>query len=314
MPYPPAPASAPVTEYLGSVCPSGGVSCPRKKICYRVSTIFVRPSVLLHSSLSPRRSIRATFWIASRNAVSTAIASGGPAIRVATGAPFHVQPFPALNSPCAEYRFTPAIPDTRWSAPNAIVGRRCSGNPTSRPSTVMDSTVYGAPSRSLQATAAAGGIAAARGPFFGVHAVRNITITAARTRMSIRVRDTGSGKHHPPMDAIRLQRVSEQIREELTELIEYEMSDPRVDGVTVTDVHVSPDGRKARIMVSLASPEGRDDAMAALENARAYLRTQVAQRLALHRTPDLQFELDSVIDPAHLNKILKRIRKGRPKE
>jgi ribosome-binding factor A len=116
------------------------------------------------------------------------------------------------------------------------------------------------------------------------------------------------------MEAIRLQRVSEQIREELTELIEYEMSDPRVEGITVTDVHIAPDGRKARVMVALSSPEGREEAMEALEHARAYLRTQVAHRLSLHRTPDLQFELDAVVDPAHLNKIMKRIRKGRPKD
>jgi len=116
------------------------------------------------------------------------------------------------------------------------------------------------------------------------------------------------------MDAIRLQRVSEQIREELTELIEYEMSDPRVEGITVTDVHIAPDGRKARVMVAVSDAEGRDEAMNALEHARAYLRTQVAHRLSLHRTPDLQFELDAVIDPRHLNQIMKRIRKGRPKE
>lgn len=117
------------------------------------------------------------------------------------------------------------------------------------------------------------------------------------------------------MDAIRLQRVSEQVREELTELIEYEMSDPRVEGVTVTDVHISPDGRKARVMVALTSGESeREAAMAALEHARAYLRTQVAHRLALHRTPDLQFELDAVVDPAHMNKIMKRIRKLRPQD
>ncbi|HEU0122036.1 MAG TPA: 30S ribosome-binding factor RbfA [Bryobacteraceae bacterium] len=116
------------------------------------------------------------------------------------------------------------------------------------------------------------------------------------------------------MDAIRLQRVSEQIREELTELIEYEMDDPRVEGVTITDVHVSTDGRKARVMVALPNAEGRDSALGALDHARAYLRTQVAQRLALHRIPDLQFEMDAVVNPTHLNNLMKRIRKGRPKE
>lgn len=116
------------------------------------------------------------------------------------------------------------------------------------------------------------------------------------------------------MDAIRRQRVTEQIREELTELIEYEMDDPRVDGVSVTDVHIAPDGRKARVMVAIPAAAVRESVLAALDNARPYLRTQVAQRLALHRTPDLQFELDAAVDPAHLNQLMRRIRKGRPRE
>lgn len=158
-----------------------------------------------------------------------------------------------------------------------------------------------------------GGEAAASDPFFGAQASTKNGRRAANTRMAIdyAILELESSN---PMEAIRLQRVSEQMREELTELIEYEMSDPRVEGVTVTDVHIAPDGRRARVMVALTSDTGRDEAMAALEHARAYLRTQVAHRLALHRTPDLQFELDAVVDPHHLNKIMRRIRKGRPRD
>ena len=161
--------------------------------------------------------------------------------------------------------------------------------------------------------AESGGAGAAFAVFLGAQDTRTSTRRAANTRMAIEyaILELESST---PMEAIRLQRVSEQIREELTELIEYELSDPRVEGVTVTDVHIAPDGRRARVMVALTSTTGRDEAMAGLEHARAYLRTQVAHRLALHRTPDLQFELDAVVDPHHLNNIMKRIRKGRPKD
>lgn len=116
------------------------------------------------------------------------------------------------------------------------------------------------------------------------------------------------------MDDIRSHRISESIREELTEIINYEMSDPRVEGVTITDVHISSDGKRARVMVSLAEASNRDESMAALDHARAFLRTQVAHRLALRRMPDIAFELDSVVNPDRLNSLMRRIRKGRPRE
>jgi ribosome-binding factor A len=115
------------------------------------------------------------------------------------------------------------------------------------------------------------------------------------------------------MDDIRLQRISEAMREELMELIEYEMEDPRVAAATVTDVHVSPDGRKARVMISASTAEEQAASIEALEHARPYLRTQLAQRMQVRHIPDLHFELDAVVDPARLNSLMKRIRKGRPK-
>jgi ribosome-binding factor A len=116
------------------------------------------------------------------------------------------------------------------------------------------------------------------------------------------------------MDDIRSHRISEAIREELTEIIDYEMSDPRVEGVTITDVHIAADGKRARVMVSLADAADREHSLAALDHARAFLRTQVAHRLALRRMPDLAFELDSVVNPERLNSLMRRIRKGRPRD
>ena len=55
---------------------------------------------------------------------------------------------------------------------------------------------------------------------------------------------------------IRAQRVSEALRIELTEMVGYELADPRVEGVQVTEVHVGPDLKKAKVMVSI--PAGKD--------------------------------------------------------
>lgn len=117
------------------------------------------------------------------------------------------------------------------------------------------------------------------------------------------------------MDPRRLQRVSEALREELEELIGYEMSDPRVGGVTVTEVLVSPDSRHAQVRLSLAGDaEEQQQALQAIEGARGFLRRELTRRLKIYRIPDLHFEPD--LDPelgARVGSLMKRIRKGRPK-
>lgn len=117
------------------------------------------------------------------------------------------------------------------------------------------------------------------------------------------------------MDSHRAERVSESIREELEELIGYEMSDPRVGSVTVTEVHLSPDFRHAHVSLILSGTADEQAAtLAALNHAKQFLRHQVAERLQLFRTPDLQFEpaLPPGMD-AKVPQILRRIKRGRPR-
>jgi ribosome-binding factor A len=116
------------------------------------------------------------------------------------------------------------------------------------------------------------------------------------------------------MDTHRAGRVSEALREELSELIGYEMSDPRLAVVDVTDVVVAPDMRHARIRVAVGGGETeRRGALEALQGARRFLRRELAVRLRLFRVPELHFESDPVAaDPARLRRLLKRVRKGRP--
>jgi ribosome-binding factor A len=114
------------------------------------------------------------------------------------------------------------------------------------------------------------------------------------------------------MESRRVQRVSEALREELAELVGYELEDPRLVGATVTACHLSPDGRHARVVVwVLGSAEERKGAMVALEHAKSHLRAQVASRLRLFRPPELHFEEDDAAGgESRVDQLLKRIHKN----
>jgi ribosome-binding factor A len=93
------------------------------------------------------------------------------------------------------------------------------------------------------------------------------------------------------MDPHRAERISEALRAELDELIGYEMSDPRVMAVTVTQVIVTSDLRRARVRIAVrGGPAERREALMALDGARGYLRRALAARLRLFRIPELRFE------------------------
>jgi ribosome-binding factor A len=93
------------------------------------------------------------------------------------------------------------------------------------------------------------------------------------------------------MDQHRAERVSETVREELAEIIGFELSDPRLAVVDVNDVQVAPDLRHAHVRVALSGDEREQQAaLAALEHARHYLRNELARRLNLRKIPELHFE------------------------
>ncbi len=95
------------------------------------------------------------------------------------------------------------------------------------------------------------------------------------------------------MDARRTERVAEALREELAEIIGYEMSDPRLAAVAVTGVAVSRDLRHARVSVTAGGgPAEQQAALRALEGARHWIRRQVAVRLRLWRIPEFYFAAD----------------------
>ncbi|MBO8162501.1 MAG: 30S ribosome-binding factor RbfA [Brevibacillus sp.] len=99
------------------------------------------------------------------------------------------------------------------------------------------------------------------------------------------------------MNKTRLNRVGEEIKKELSILLQREMKDPRIGFVTVTDVEVTSDLQLAKVYVSIfGSEEQRETSLAGLQKAKGYLRTEIGRRVKLRHTPELVFKLDQSID------------------
>lgn len=109
------------------------------------------------------------------------------------------------------------------------------------------------------------------------------------------------------MPGRRPQRVAEQIREEVSQIILGEMRDPRIGLVTVTDVKVSADLRHARVFVGvLGSDEQVADSLAALKAGAGFIRHELSTALRLRYTPELHFVYDETIrTAARIEELLK---------
>jgi ribosome-binding factor A len=93
----------------------------------------------------------------------------------------------------------------------------------------------------------------------------------------------------------RAERTADTLREEIAQIVGYELEDPRVTAVTVTDVRLSSDKRAARVYVTIAGDEKEhESALAALRHAAPYVRKQLGLSLNLPRTPEIHFVRDRV--------------------
>ncbi|HSI22524.1 MAG TPA: 30S ribosome-binding factor RbfA [Methylophilaceae bacterium] len=92
----------------------------------------------------------------------------------------------------------------------------------------------------------------------------------------------------------RSQRVAEQIQRELADLLQFEVKDPRVSMVTVTEVEVTGDLAHAKVYYS--STEGSAELQKGLEKAAGFLRSQLSQRMLMRTVPQLHFVYDASIE------------------
>ena len=108
----------------------------------------------------------------------------------------------------------------------------------------------------------------------------------------------------------RPERLAVTLREEIMEIVGYELEDPRLEAVTVTDVRVSEDMRDAKVYVVIEGDEKEiSGAMRALHNAEKFVRTKVALNLNVNHAPHIHFVRDTVEEKAsRIDQILEEIK------
>ena len=113
-----------------------------------------------------------------------------------------------------------------------------------------------------------------------------------------------------PRDFNRADRVASVLQRELAVLIRDELKDPRVTGVSVSEVEVSRDLSHARVYVLLAADSDRQAVMAGLNQAAGFLRARLKPMLKMRIIPQLRFlEDDSVDRGEHIDQLLARLNK-----
>jgi ribosome-binding factor A len=105
----------------------------------------------------------------------------------------------------------------------------------------------------------------------------------------------------------RIERVNNLIRREISELIQHQAKDPRLDAfVAVTEVVTSPDLKYAKVFVScMSGQEEEEKTLGVLNTASGFLRTELAKKIRLRRIPELSFHWDDSIK--HGDRILRLI-------
>ena len=114
----------------------------------------------------------------------------------------------------------------------------------------------------------------------------------------------------------RTERLNDQIRMEIADILMTKVKDPRVGFVTVTSVEVSPDLRYAKVFVSiLADMASSEKTMKGLKRAAPFIRGELGRRIHIRYIPELTFQLDhSVEETARILKLLDEIHQSKPHE
>jgi len=98
---------------------------------------------------------------------------------------------------------------------------------------------------------------------------------------------------------LRSQRIADRIREELSEILLQEISDPRLAGISITDVTVDRELTVAEVYFSaLEGSERAQEIKAGLERAQGFLRRELSQRVDLRVFPRLRFHWDPTFERA----------------
>ncbi len=93
----------------------------------------------------------------------------------------------------------------------------------------------------------------------------------------------------------RMNRVADQIQRDLAEIIAYELKDPRVAMITITEVQVTPDYAHAKVFFTTLSDDKEiiKNTVQGLTKAAGFVRVQLGKRLSIHTLPEIHFVHDT---------------------
>lgn len=114
-----------------------------------------------------------------------------------------------------------------------------------------------------------------------------------------------------PKNENRLNRIDEEIRKELSQIISYELKNPEVTGmISVTRVKITPDLKYAKVYVSILNSKNDEKTIEGLKKSAGFMRSQIAKRINLRITPELVFEKDDSMEYGmKIDSILKDLNK-----
>lgn len=109
---------------------------------------------------------------------------------------------------------------------------------------------------------------------------------------------------------LRLQRIEDRIRQEMSDILVREIHDPRLSGISITDVKIDRELAYANIYVSaIEGSERSKDVLIGLDHANGFLRRSLADRIELRAFPRLRFHWDPTPENAdHIEKLLASLR------
>ncbi|SDP71710.1 30S ribosome-binding factor RbfA [Selenomonas ruminantium] len=112
------------------------------------------------------------------------------------------------------------------------------------------------------------------------------------------------------MGQLRVEKVQELMKQEISQIILRELKDPRIGFVTVTSVECTGDLREAKVFVSLMGSESQVKACwTGLNSSLGFIRREIGKRIRLRVTPEISFALDKSLDySAHIQELLLKIK------
>lgn len=108
----------------------------------------------------------------------------------------------------------------------------------------------------------------------------------------------------------RLNRINEELKKELSQIISYELKNPNVTGmISVTRAKITPDFKYAKVYVSILNAKNIQKTMDGLKESSGFIRSKIAQTINLRITPELVFELDDSLEYGEkIDAILKELK------